>query len=95
MDVPYSTKLKIDELESLLQASLRPIVPSQDFVRQLKQRLAADVPGVHYPPRQRAHLFLLVFASLVSGVFLFLTGSRIILALIGSIGILLNLKRQA
>jgi hypothetical protein len=97
MDVPYSSKLKIEELEKILQVSLRPMVPSPDFVRHLRQRLTDyDIPVVQYQPTtQKKQLLLLAIASLISGVFLLLTGSRLILALLGSIGLLQHFRRQA
>lgn len=93
-----SVKLKrgypIEDIESLLQAALRPVTPNPGFVRQLRKRLTdPGMPTIRYPDSKTYQYLLLAVAGLLSSTFLILTGSRLVFAILGALG-LLHYSRQ-
>ncbi len=71
-----------DPMEAKLQAILRPIQPSQEFVQTIRQRIHFS-PGVslaHKPPEVRR--FLLVLGGVLSASLLLITGVRAIFYLV-------------
>jgi hypothetical protein len=84
----------IEELESLLQATLHPVTPNPGFVQGLRTRL--EDPGfvtIRYPDPKVSHYLLLAAAGLLGSTFLILTGSRLVIAILGALG-LLHYSRQ-
>jgi hypothetical protein len=94
MTVKITGKHQIDDLERLLQATLRPVTPSPRFVQQLRQHLTdPGIPTIRYPDPKLSHYLLLAIAGLLSSTFLILTGSRLVFAILGALG-LLHYSRQ-
>lgn len=96
MAVTYPYERRIDEIERILRNTLRPVAPRPEFIRDLRRRLA--LPGVERAmaaERRVSHTVLLVVASVLSSALLLLNGSRVILSLLATIGVIRNLKRDA
>jgi hypothetical protein len=94
MTVQITGRHQLEDLEKMLQATLRPVTPNPRFVRQLRQRLAEPgIPTIRYPDPKWSHYILLAAAGLLSSTFLILTGSRLVIAVLGAIG-LLHYSRQ-
>ncbi|MFC2052768.1 hypothetical protein ACFLV7_00500 [Chloroflexota bacterium] len=89
--IPYQYNLQ--ELESNLREILQPVVPSQDFVADLKKRL------LRYPRWKIAlpgmlKSIMLVSAGLISGVIILVSGMRAIVTILGTFKILRQIKNQ-
>lgn len=89
--IPYQYNLQ--ELESNLREILQPVVPTQDFVADLKKRL------LRYPRWKIAlpgmlKSIMLVSAGLFSGVIILVTGIRAIVTILGTFKILRQIKTQ-
>ena len=89
--IPYQYNLQ--ELESNLREILRPVVPSQDFVADLKKRL------LRYPRWKIAlpamlKSIMLVSAGLISGLIILVSGMRAIVTILGTFKILRQIKTQ-
>jgi hypothetical protein len=94
MTVKITKGYQIEDLENLLQATLKPVTPSPGFVQQLRKRLTEPgIPTIRYPDPKMSHYLLLATATLLSSTFLILTGSRLVIAVLGALG-LLHYSRQ-
>ena len=83
----------IQELESNLREILQPVVPTTDFVADLKKSL------LRYPRWKIAlpgmlKSIMLVSAGLFSGVIILVTGIRTIVTIVGTFKILRQIKTQ-
>jgi hypothetical protein len=96
MTVADHRKHQIEELEKLLHKTLRPVNPRPEFARQLRQRLSEPaLIIVGSPENRKTQYALLIAASLLSSTFLLLNGSRLVLAILGALGVLHYAKQQA
>ena len=95
MTVKFTRRYQIEDLEHLLQATLRPVTPNPGFVLKLRQRLTdPEIPTIRYPNPKTSHYVLLVTASLLGSTFLLLTGSRLVFAILGALGVLHYTRQQ-
>ena len=77
------TEAPLDELESHLAGTLKPVAPRTDFVQRLRGR-------VHLPPREEIAFklidwrnWLLAFSGVISGTLIILTIARAMFHLFG------------
>jgi len=89
--IPYQYNLQV--LESNLREILQPVVPTPDFMDDLKKRL------LRYPRWKIAlpgmlKSIMLVSAGLFSGVIILVTGIRAIVTIFGAFKILRQIKTQ-
>jgi ribose/xylose/arabinose/galactoside ABC-type transport system permease subunit len=83
----------LQELESNLREILQPVVPTPDFVVDLKKRLLRyprwkiALPGIFKS-------IMLVSAGIFSGVLILVTGIRAIVTILGTFKILRQFKTQ-
>ena len=87
------SQYNLQELESNLRVILLPVVPSLDFVTDLKKHL------LRYPRWKIAlpgmlKSIMLVGAGLISGVIILVTGIRAIVTIFGTFKILRQIKTQ-
>lgn len=90
------TKLELEDIERILQASLQPVKPRADFIKQLRSQLSGTIEMS--APRfklERNHYLIFGLATLLSGVLIAFTTGRIILAFGGAIGLARYLKNQS
>jgi hypothetical protein len=76
-------ELELDELETHLAGTLKPVSPPREFVRRLRGR-------IRFPPREEIVLrlrdwnkLLFVFGGVMSGVLVILTVARALFHLFG------------
>jgi ribose/xylose/arabinose/galactoside ABC-type transport system permease subunit len=89
--IPYQYNLQ--ELEANLRGILQPVVPTPDFVADLKKSL------LRYPRWKIAFpgmlkSIMLVSAGLFSGAIILVTGIRAIVTILGTFKILRRIKTQ-
>lgn len=95
MTVKIKKGYPIEELENLLQATLKPVTPSPGFVQQLRQRLTdPGIPTIRYPDTKTSHYLLLATATVLSSTLLILNGSRLVFAILGALGLLHYSRRR-
>ncbi len=86
---------QIKGIENRLQATLLPVSPRPEFVKDLKHRLLspaeADASIVSSKPKQ--NVFVLA-AGLLSGTVLIVLGVKAIIALLASLGLLQQVKSR-
>lgn len=77
------TEQALDEIESHLAGTLKPVAPRTDFVQRLRGR-------IHLPPREEIAFrlsdwrnWLLAFGSVISGALIILTVTRAMFHLFG------------
>ena len=89
------SKFELKDLEQVLYASMQPVKPRQEFIRQLRSRLSEPV-NVSLPRQriEKSHYLLFGLATLLSGIFILFTTSRMILVFLGAIGLARYLKNQ-
>lgn len=78
-----STEQPLDEIESHLAGTLKPVAPRTDFVQRLRGR-------IHLPPREEITFrlsdwrnWLFAFGSVISGALIILTVARAMFHLFG------------
>lgn len=93
---PDLGRLQINKVEVRLQKTLRPVAPRPDFVNQLRTRLAEPI-AESFPGRriERRHVFIFGFATLLSGIFILFTTSRMLIAFWGALGLARYIKLQS
>ena len=66
-------------VEQYMQSSLRPVAPRPEFVHQLHRRLVdPTIPTIQFNNDLSIKYLFVIFASLVSGIVLVVTASRVI-----------------
>jgi hypothetical protein len=65
-----------ESLEAHLAGTLRPVVPSKDFVRSLRERVRLPERGVFVSRLRDWKRLFLVFGSVMSGMLLLITVTR-------------------
>jgi hypothetical protein len=90
------TQLELEDLERILQTSLQPVKPSNDFIQTLRNRLS-DPIATRLPKTkmERNHYLIFGLATVLSGVLFAFTTGRILLAFGGAIGLARYLKTQS
>lgn len=83
------------DLESQLDTSLQPIVPDDDYVRALRQKLAYQwsLPRTNNSSDTRGVL-MLIGAGFLSGILILLFSIRAVLTIAATIGLLYQVKHQ-
>jgi hypothetical protein len=84
----------LDDLESALQSTLKPVLPRREYILELKEKLleqAFSTPPEAYSPRK---MFLIAGAILFSSLLMIASGIRAAIAVVGAIGILHQVSRQ-
>jgi hypothetical protein len=96
MNQPHSTSHQLYELEDLLGEILTPVKPRPQFVADLKRQLVEVNlhTSITASEMLNSHRLILVVASVASGAFLLLTGTRLVMTLVGAISALHMLKRE-
>lgn len=88
-------KYQLADLEKLLASTMKPVKPRPGFVRELRQRLMdPSIPSVVENKTPPSHYALLVTASILSGAFLVVAGSRAVVTFLGTVGVLSYLKTR-
>lgn len=83
-------------LESLLEASLKPVTPRQEFVQDLRARLVSGIEHkVLGMPLRTFQNVLLAVGAVASGGILLFTGLRAVISLLGAIGLVRRYNQQA
>ncbi len=86
---------QITGMENRLQATLQPVSPRPEFVKDLKRRLLSPSPAdasiANSKPRQNVFM---IAAGLLSGTVLILLGVKAVIGLLASLGILQQVKRN-
>jgi hypothetical protein len=95
MGISKRTKLDLEDIEHILQASLQPVKPRNDFVRHLRSLLAEPVERLPVVKVDRKHVLIFGLATLVSGILIVFTTGRVLLAFGGAIGLARYLKSQS
>ena len=65
-----------ESLEAHLAGTLRPVTPSKDFVRRLRERVRLPERGVFINRLRDWNRLFLVFGSVMSGMLLLITVAR-------------------
>lgn len=91
-------QMELDHLEGYLGHTLYPVTPRAEFVGALRDKLSrvelqAEEDILEKEPRA-LHLALLGGAGILSSMLLVITGVRAVLALIGAIGALKQMRQQ-
>jgi hypothetical protein len=85
---------RVEDMEWFLQHSMNPINPRPEFVKKLRGRLEAPMITVTQRNDVQANqLLILAIASFLSGMLIFFTASRVLIALVGIFGLLKYLNR--
>ncbi len=86
---------QIKVMENRLQAALQPVSPRPEFVKDLKRRLLspseADASIAANQPKQN---IFMIAAGLLSGTVLIVLGVKAVIALLASLGLIQQVKRQ-
>jgi hypothetical protein len=78
----------VEDMERYLQHSMNPIDPRPEFVKKLRGRLEAPMITVTQRNNMQANqLVILAIASFLGGMLFFFTASRVLIALVGAIGL--------
>lgn len=86
----------IEQVERLLELTLQPVSPRQEFISQLRRQvLRINRPAEHYGRDKNSHYVLLAVASIASATFLLITGTRAVLSLMGAMSMIHLLKKEA
>ena len=72
-----------ESLEAHLAGTLRPVTPSKDFVRRLRERVRLPERGVFVNRLRDWKRLFLVFGSVMSGMLLLVTVARALYYLVG------------
>ena len=95
METMEDQKYQLADLEKLLASALRPVQPRSDFVKDLRQRLMDhSIPSVAQKRTPTSHYALLVTASILSGAFLLVAGSRAVISFLSALGVLSYMKAK-
>lgn len=87
--------LKIQAVERYLEDKLLPVNPRSEFVRGLKyQLLNKSEPVIMLPGTGMVRNVMVVVAGLLSGTLILVFGSRAVIALLASLGIIQVKKRM-
>jgi hypothetical protein len=93
-----ANRLELNHLEGYLERTLQPVAPRAEFVNTLRDKLSrveiqAEEELLENEPRA-LHLALLGGAGILSSLLLVITGIRAVLALIGAIGALKQMRQR-
>ncbi|MEJ2599288.1 MAG: hypothetical protein P8Z00_13215 [Anaerolineales bacterium] len=96
--VNETDRMKMVHLERYLDRNLQPVAPRAEFVIALRDKLnhvelQAEEDLLEREPRA-LHLALLGGAGVLSSILMVITGVRAVLALIGAIGTLKQMRQQ-
>lgn len=94
---PWQHEFESDQstdIESLLESSLHPVKPRSDYVRELKERLKRVTPRPKFVLPKKFQYVVLGIAGFVSGIVLLLTGIRVIVTLLATLGIIRQISRE-
>jgi hypothetical protein len=82
-------------LESILDNALKPVKPSQDYVRRLRYQIVSQYEPIRDEVKAQQHrTVLLVGASLVGGLLTLAMGIRIVMTLVAGVAMLLQWKKS-
>ncbi|MGW8249327.1 MAG: hypothetical protein ACWGO1_01705 [Anaerolineales bacterium] len=85
----------LSRLESVLESALKPVRPSQDYVRRLRYQIVSQYEPIREEVKaHRQRTVLLVGASLVGGLLTLVMGIRIVMTLVAGVAMLLQWKRS-
>jgi hypothetical protein len=88
-------KHQLADLEELLASTLKPVQLRPQFVRELRHRLMdTSIPSVVEKRVPTSHYALLVIASIISGTFLVVAGSKAVATFLGTLGVLSFMKSK-
>jgi hypothetical protein len=86
-------KIALEDLEQFLHVTMRPVTPRPEFVGQLRNLLAepinASLPRLKM---EKNHYLFFALATVLSGLIILFTTSRLILAIRGAIGLARYIK---
>lgn len=81
-------------IEAVLDNALKPVRPSQDYVRRLRYQIASQYAPVREEVKaHRQRTVLLIGASLVGGLLTLAMGVRIVMTLVAGVAMLVQWKR--
>ncbi|OGO72666.1 MAG: hypothetical protein A2Z49_06955 [Chloroflexi bacterium RBG_19FT_COMBO_56_12] len=89
-------KDQVEQLESSLQAALKPVSLRREFAAQLRRRLDEEFrPVVTYPKKHTFQLILLATASVLSSLFLAVNGLRMVLSFLAAFGFWREMRKHS
>lgn len=85
-----------DDLEAHLDYTFSPVAPRAEFVDGLRSSLQRqwDVPVVDEPLSATARTLLIGVAAFLGGAVALVMGIRVVITILGSLGLLQQMKKQ-
>jgi hypothetical protein len=83
MNTNKSFSSPIDTMEAQLQAAFKPVKPSREFVKTVKNRINLSSPAVAIRRASNPNSLLIILGSVLSALVLILTVTRALYYLLG------------
>ncbi|MBE0409239.1 MAG: hypothetical protein IBX69_05840 [Anaerolineales bacterium] len=96
MNIGNSSTIQIDDLEQLLEKTLLPLKPKAEFVSSLRQQLESKLSEISTTSRYNyRQTILLTIAGVAGSCVMIITSVKVVLSLIGVLGLISSFKRKA